>query len=402
MRTLPNLNEMGEKITQANQKMRDQNLESNRVRKLAERAEKDFVPKFVEKMRQSWAEYNLHSKDMYFTTAEGSRVPTEYQGIFYRGKFIAFRHKNYHVYPHEQVFQTCDPVLKELGLVMKNPPKEQSGFSMAYGKEQFAKVESNFKNVTDEKSGKRVRVQIAGQIRATYVFDGRDEKFDVTGDGKNVVQFGVELENGIDGHMALRMSPYSFRQVCENGMMHKASVMEISESIMQNLRNENKDVFSSEKIMQQVGEIMQGAKTFDEIAHKIKNERMTHLQSYPTNWIRARLYLINEQKDLFKQRYREMTELITSQRQAELLVKTMPKRMIDELDWLEVKEREVDETINGQVVSKTVKDVIIPKPTTQWDAFNSITFDLTHKARAFQSRSTHYGNLDKILVRATQ
>lgn len=387
-----NTEKIAEKMNQINQNY--WNDEPNQVAKLQERKEKSFIPILSQEINKqnSYPEYNLFTKKLSYITESGKKSYIDYNAIFYRGHHIAFRHKNFYPYPHEQILETIDPQLEELGLINRIPAKEQSSFRMAYGKNKYADVESNFKSVDG------VKLQIGSQIRANYTFKAQEDKFDVTGNGDFVI-FGATIENGIDGHLSLRIIPFSEREVCTNGMTHQASAMEISENIVQKLRNKNADVnFEKDLALKGLQEIMEKSKNFDDLSHAIKNERQTHLKKFPTAWVRSRIYLVKESANDFKESYRKMTDMIITQKQAEQLAKVMPKRMLDNLEWMNVREEIVEERINGEMVQKEKTIVNLVPNTNQWNAFNDMTFDLTHNARAFASRTKHYHSLDTILV----
>lgn len=328
---------------------------------------------------QDWKDYDLQTHAVSF-----QGVPTSLQAIIYKGQFIAFRSKNYKVFPHEDIFATLDPIMGELG--MKNEARhlnKSNTFSLAYGKNKAAKVEASATFFNGKK------VYNGSKLTASYTFGN---KFDVTGDG-DYVNFGATISNALDGTMSLRISPFSLRQVCSNGMMHNATVVEIAESILQKMRNKN-EASTNELITEHVSKIMDEAKSFDDLIGKLKQERMSHVTKIPVEWITSRVYLIKESVTLFKQRYREMTKLYMTQKKAEEIAAIMPKRLLDSLEWLDIKKQEVD-TPNGPQVQQIVS--LKGKPT-QWKAFNDMTENLTHTERAFNAKTWSYRQVDKILV----
>ena len=346
---------------------------------------KNFGFRFTEK--KSWPEHDLHSYNVF----HGSR-PTNLQAIVYKGNFVTFRSKDYYVFPHEDLFAEIHPVMEELGGKIQYSGVQNKSFSMVYGKNHKAELEANYKYFNGKK------YYIATQVRANYVFD--DEKFDVTGKG-DVVKFGTTIENAIDGTMSMRISPYSFRQICSNGMMHMQSVVQISENILQNMMRKHQTVENAPLIQKHMEQVMQDSKSFDDLITKIKKDRMTHMTKIPVEWIRSRIYLIKESVDLFKQRYREMTELFVTQQQAESIAARLPKRLTDALEWIEVKEEEQDVKVEGKTIKQMRRSVKLDQ-TKQWKAFNDITENLTHVERAFQSKAYAYKQLDKILVIANE
>jgi hypothetical protein len=342
---------------------------------------------FEYRPKEQWSDYDLQTYSVFF---RGN--PTNMQAIVYKGNFVVFRSKDYYVFPHEDIFATLHPVMEQLGMrnLSAHIP-EHRRFTLAYGQNQKAEVESSYKVFNGKK------IYTGAQLRATYEF--KDEKFDVTGHG-DIVQFGATIENTLDGTMSMRISPYSYRQVCSNGAMHLATVAEISQKILQNLRNKFANVDGS-LIRQQMDTIMQESRSFDDLVSRIKKERMTHLTKIPVEWITSRIYLIKESVTGFKQRYREMTDLLVTQQQAELIAERMPKRLVDSLEWLDVKKEKVDvKTAEGTKTKMETEIRITGKPT-QWKAFNDITENLTHVERAFHSKSYAYKQLDAILVNAS-
>ena len=340
---------------------------------------------FEFKPRQSWDGYNLHTNNVFFQGAD-----TGMQAIVYKGNFVAFRSKHYHVFPHEDIFVTLDPVMAALnGEPLTEKINVESRLSMVYGNNKRITVEADWK----KEGGKKI---IYGtKVRSEFIF--KDEKFDVTGDG-DFVQFGATIGNDISGQGSLYISPYSWRQTCKNGMMHLSSVVEISEKIIKDLMLKKENLADVAGISAQIESIMESSKSFDELARKIKKERMSHVTKIPVEWISNRVHLLKESAKLFRERYREMTEMIVSQEQAELIAKNMPKRLTETLDWMEVKEEETDvKTANG--MQKAMQRIVTMKTVpTQWKAFNDITENLTHVERAFDSRTKHYRQLDQILV----
>lgn len=336
--------------------------------------------------RKSWPEYDLHTANVFF-----KNIPTELQAITYKGQFVAFRSKDYYVFPHEDIFATLHPIMEQLGGKIADRPlgDKKDRFTIVYGQNQKANVEANY--ITFE--GKKIYK--GTQLRANYKFD--DEKFDVTGNG-DIVHFGTTITNAIDGTMSMGISPFSERLVCTNGMMHLATAVQISEGIVQKMLKKNTALENNVAISNHVKTIMETSKSFDELMHKIKTERMTHLTKIPVEWITSRIYLIKESISLFKERYRQMTELVISQKQAELIATKMPKRLVDTLQWMEVKETTNDVKTADGTKQVTETKVVLKDPVKQWKAFNDITENLTHVDRAFRSKAWQYKKLDRILV----
>ena len=69
---------------------------------------------------------------------------------------------------------------------------------------------------------------------------------------------------------------------------------------------------------------------------------------------------------------------------AEQLAKALPKRVTDDLKWLDIGKKTGKVTIIGDV--------------TQWEGFNDITKSLTYGKSAFSATLKTYRTLDKIMV----
>lgn len=335
---------------------------------------------FDYRIKDNWSDYDLQTYTQYY-----DQKPTNLQAVTYKGNFIAFRNINYHVFPHEDLFATIHPVMEKLGGVIQKTRNENASFSFVYGKNQKADIEANHKYFNGKK------YYLASQVRANYTF--ADERFDVTGSG-DIVNFGVSVANAIDGTMSLSISPYSFRQTCSNGALHVASAVMIGEHAVQRLMKQNNIAEPNVVLQNAIESAGEVAKSYDDLVARLKKERMTHMTEIPLTWITNRLYLIKEATDLFKEKYRNMTKLFVTQRQAEEIARTLPKRLVDELEWMHV--QNITQDINGKQVETQV--VKLDNHVSRWGAFNDITENLTHVQRAFASRTKAYHALDAILV----
>jgi hypothetical protein len=306
---------------------------------------------FGYKLKDTWADYNLHTYDMSF-----NGVATNTQAIFYQGRFVRFAGKHYHVFPNESLLSVIDPIMEQFKARRVGGP-EKGGFELVYGKNKSAKFESNYVYQQGEKK------YVGTKIRANYVFD----KFDVTGNG-DVVEFGVTLANSIGGDMSLQISPYSLRQVCTNGMMHTASVMEISDSVLQNVVKKNPELDQT-LIADQVKEMLDTSRNFEDLMQELKKSKMIHNKEIPVNWITSRILMVRESITDLKKQYREMTNLDLTQIEAEKLARNMPKRLTEKMEWLNIKEV-IEETAGVKTMKQEVE--IVGNPT-KWEAFNDHT-----------------------------
>jgi hypothetical protein len=301
-----------------------------------------------------------------------------YQAIFYKGEFVRFAGQHYYVFPHEDVLEQVLPILSHFGEVeFPTGQRTNHDLTLVHGKKTKVSVEAN-----TTRYGGIVR---ATQVRVNFTWD----KFD-PGDGKQV-DFGGSIVNSIDGTLAFSIMPYSYRQWCENGMVHAESVREISANVIKAIVKEPSELLK-EQIQRVTKQTEEVATSFEDL----KKLRIIHNRKFPIETIANYLSAIKGSIDSLKERYREMTEMVISDKQAKLIAQRMPTKLTDKLDWLEVSE--VRDNKTDKLIGHTGKllDVI-----GQYKGFNDITYELSHNTdRAFLSSQYSYGQLDKILVRS--
>ena len=325
--------------------------------------------------RKAWPQYELETRDV---VSRGQQ--TKYQAIFSKGEFLRFAGNKYFLYPHQDIFNKIDPIMAKYGATSPVRTK-RSNMTMVFGQNKKAWVEANRMKRDGSES------IVASQIRVNYVWD----KFD-PGDNK-MVQFGVSWANGIDGDLAFSITPYSHRQWCDNGMMHLASVSEISQELVGNLVKIKSDMIDGH-----IAKLTTESKDFDEAMSGLKKLRIIHKKKLPVEVIAQHIKGMKYSIDSLKQRYREMLELQVSAEQAQKLAQRMPTTMTKEFNWLEVEN--VRDKKTDQIIGRTGK--LKGKPS-QWKAFNDITNELSHNtARTFGRTATMYQRLDKILVRSVK
>ena len=314
--------------------------------------------------RKSWKEYELETFDVLF-----KGQPTSYQAIFYKGNFIRFAGKHYYIYPHEEILEKIIPLLQDCGAEFSKVPK-RNNFSMVYGKNQKVEVEAN----TNHRTGD----VIATSMSVPFIW----EKDYDPGDGYPM-NFGGILGNTLDGTGAFYIAPYSERMVCTNGMKHMGSITEISTSFVKEMNKQKPQLLLDTK------KVFSEAEDLDSAMKDLSKMRIRHTQKLPIEVIAMHLKGMKSRIEELKKRYSEMMKEAVSKAEALRLAKNMPTKLLETLDWLDVKKEK------GEIKSATIST-----PTKKWDAFNDITKELSHNTeRAFYSTNYHYGQLDKILVR---
>ncbi len=323
--------------------------------------------------RKTWPAHELSTFNVFHKTTQ---LP--YQAIFYKGEFVRFAGQHYYVFPHEDVLEQVLPILSHFGEV-EYPRGERNNhdLTLVHGKKTKVSVEAN-----TTRYGGIVR---ATQVRVNFTWD----KFD-PGDGKPV-DFGGSIVNSIDGTLAFSIMPYSYRQFCDNGMVHAESIREISAHVIAGVVKEKTPLLEAqiERVQKQTEELSTDFET-------LKKLRIIHNKKFPIETIANYLSAVKGSIDSLKERYREMNEMVISKKQAELIGKKMPVRIAKKLEWLEL--QEVREPKTDQFLGHIGK---LLDPVKQYEALNDITYELSHNTdRAFLSSQNTYGQLDKILVRS--
>jgi chaperonin cofactor prefoldin len=323
--------------------------------------------------RKTWPVHDLATFNVFHKTTQ---LP--YQAIFYKGEFVRFAGQHYYVFPHEDVLEQVMPVLSHFGEVeFPSGSRTNHDLTVVHGKKSKISVEAN-----TTRYGGVVR---ATQVRVNFTWD----KFD-PGDGKPV-DFGGSIVNSLDGTLAFSIMPYSYRQYCENGMVHAESIREISANVIKGIVKEKTPLLEAqiERVQKQTEEL---STDFD----SLKKLRIIHNKAFPIETIANYLSAVKGSIDSLKERYREMNEMVISKKQAELIGQRMPHKLSDKLEWLkveEVRDKKTDKLLGH--IGKLLE------PVKQYAALNDITYELSHNTdRAFLSSQTTYAQVDKILVRS--
>ncbi len=322
--------------------------------------------------RKTWDKHDLATFNVFH---KSTQLP--YQAIFYKGEFVRFAGQHYYVFPHEDVLEQVLPVLSHFGEVeFPTGSRTNHDLTLVHGKKTKVSVEAN-----TTRYGGLVR---ATQVRVNFTWD----KFD-PGDGKPV-DFGGSIVNSIDGTLAFSIMPYSYRQFCDNGMVHAESIREISAHVISAIVKEKTPLIEAQiqRVQKQTQELSTDFET-------LKKLRIIHNRKFPIETIANYLSAIKGSIDSLKERYREMNEMVISNKQAQLIGQKMPVNLVKKLGWVEaeeVRDKKTDKLLGH--IGKLLN------PVQQYEAFNDITYELSHNTdRAFLSSQYSYGQLDRILVR---
>lgn len=301
------------------------------------------------RLSKKWDNTDLRTHDVFW-----NGEPTGKQAIVYNDKLITFRSVGYHVFAHEDVLAIVDRIATALKLKLQTDGSTNHTLKVN-GKDYQVTADKNIARVT-----------------AKYTFSD----FDVTGNDR--VKFGVSILTNIDGSGSLKICPYSFRQVCSNGMLHAASFLQISEALTQKI------VKSTEKLDNYITDLEAISLDTDRLVEKLTKLGFRHKEELPANWIAARLLQIVENAKTLEQKYKQLVDAELNAKTAAELIKKIPVKVLKNLSWIEKQDKEYR-------YATTV---------TKWQALNDITYQLTHQSRAYTANLNAYKAVDEILVRA--
>jgi len=134
------------------------------------------------KVDGTWRCYNILQMPLLY-----NRRRTGYKAIIKNGKFVSVVGQDYKLLPNEEAMKIADSVAVEVGA---KPFKVRRG-----------------RHWLDNRLHTRIYL--------TYVFP---RGFDI--DGRDKVNVGFSVRNGIDGGLAFSASGFTFRRVCSNGVFY--------------------------------------------------------------------------------------------------------------------------------------------------------------------------------------
>ena len=325
--------------------------------------------------RKEWGEYGLKAEDINFN---GKQLKNYI--LSRNDEFVQIFSDLYHVFPNEDVIKIADRVAKREKAVMYSPHDTLMGNK--FGWFRTGTYGADHPNVLTNDKGTR--------MIANYVFP---EKVDVTG-GKDFVQFGFTVRNGIDKMTAFSVHACSVRMVCDNIMLHLANVETHREGFYGGL----KKLDETHELASQREKVVQAKQSF-----KKSGVRKLHFRGLTQEFVEEAMEHIHDQADLVTKRYKEMVDLKLATVQAEELFKRMPKAVTDDIPYLQG----IYEKKDGRklLVKVNILDRKDPsgkeKPTHPllWDVFNDITNTLTYsRKRSWNTSLDSFKHLDRILV----
>ena len=323
------------------------------------------------KPRKQWKEYDILSQDLY---VNGDY--TDQQIITYKGKYVTTASNLYRVLPNEDVLKIGDKVAKMQKAKFYEP-------ASAGGTRNWYRTDFFGSHVMTNPKGT--------QMVANYMFP---EKVDVTG-GKDFVQFGFMLRNGIDKKTAFTVSPMTVRMTCDNIMYHVAS-----SRLLKGLEDREGAYNGLEKVEQ-----TQPLKDQHTKINAAKGEfsqlgvRKLHFRTLTLDFVEEAVERIKIGADTILKRYQQMVDMKMSQRQAELLVKNLPKVVLKDLPYINVNYDKLHEINRVKILERKNPESGKLEDPVQWDVFNDITNSLTFaQRRAFNANLGAYHALDRIIV----
>lgn len=329
------------------------------------------------KPRKQWKEYGILSKDLWVNGES-----TDQQVITYKNKYVTVASNLYRILPNEDVIKIGDKVAKLQKASFWTP--EHIG---GRGSRNW------FRN---DMFGTHVMTNPKGtQMVANYMFP---EKVDVTG-GKDFVQFGFMLRNGIDKKTAFTVSPMTVRMACDNIMYHVASSrllkgLEEREGAYQGLEK----LESNPVLQKQHKKITQAKAEFNTLG-----VRKLHFRTLTLDFVQEAVERIKAGSDLILKRYQQMVDMKMSQKQAELLAKNLPKALLKDIPYVHVDHDDIQNVDRVSILERPNETTGKLEEPTQWNVFNDVTNSLTFaQRRAFNANLGAYHVLDRVIVQTVR
>ena len=281
--------------------------------------------------RQSWPEYGIETKNFLV-----NKQDTNFQAIYKNGNFVKMMTKSYEVLPNEEVLKITDDIAKKVSL----DGNHAVPLTMA-DKEWFYVKPQDHGIMNEEQT----------QTCAMYVFP---KEYDIGGKG---IKIGFVARNSIDGKWSFSASVLSFRQICENMMMHIAKMSYIGVGQGDYLGVQNK---------QDIGDIREHQV---QALAAVSKRHTKSLTADDLKVVKESIQsVVDSGLDTIK-RYRELVKQKMNQEIANTIANRIPKSFTKEVEWLDIDKK-------GKIT--------FDEKTTQWKAFNDLTEKLTHEGTNFR------------------
>jgi len=274
---------------------------------------------------KSWPEYQIETKKFLV-----NKNDTGLQAIYKNGNFVKMLSQKYEVIPNEDVVKVTDAIASKITL------EGQAAVPLTKMEDhQWFHTKPNNHVITNSEQTQAI---------AMYVFP---KKYDVGGKSINL---GFIARNSIDGKWAFSASLMSFRQICQNVMMHLAR--------SRNLTKVSDAEFTLDIQKNQIQNITSVSKRHTKA---LGENDLELVKSSIEGVIESGLKTIEQ--------YRNLVNLKMNQEVANTIAKYVPKSITKELDWISLDDK---------------TKVNFDQKATQWDAFNDITENLTHEGTNFR------------------
>lgn len=308
---------------------------------------------FATETRREWNEDGYGNlKEKIILNRDGSH--TNQLAIEKFGRVVNVMTTQYWVVPNFDVIKQVEPILtkKEINAKRFAPNKSEKTYRWANG--------VGHKSFNVEQT----------EMAATYMFG---DKFDITGHG-DFVETGFSIRNSESGKAAFSISPFTYRNSCDNRMYHLASEKILGAGVLLS-------IVPDEALLKQRQRIADVRQEYSEVLRGFKK---SHTKSLKLDLIEKAIIAVKLGAEQVINRYKEMYDMKLLKAQAEAISKRIPTFVTKQLDWLKVEK-------DGEI--KFEKDL------TQWEAFNDLTRILTHDGRNFAPTLNQFRRVDEILVR---
>jgi hypothetical protein len=303
--------------------------------------------------RREWLDSGYGNlKEKIILNPDGSR--SNQLAIEKHGRVVNVMTSMYWVVPNRDILEVVKPILSDHTVNATPLKPSNTKFSWANRADYIAED------------------KIGTEMFASFLFE--DLTFDITGNN-DMVKVGFSVRNSESGKGAFSISPFTWRNSCDNRMYHLANERILGRSGIEILQATPDLVAKKEQIK----------KAKEQYSEVLRGFKKPHTKSIKIDLIKEAIQSVRLGAEQVVNRYKEMYRLKVQKVQAQQIARRMPKFVLDELSWLEISKK-------GKILESYDKDI------SQWDALNDITKVLTHKGKSFAPTMRQFKTIDEILV----
>lgn len=315
-------------------------------------------------VRRSWTESKYRGlEERILFNPNGT--PSEQLAIIKNDKIVNTMSSKYFVFPNEDLADILDEVANEIGAKPYKKTTNNKGWFNSSGNTLY-----------DKKYGTRALIQ--------YQFP--DDKVDITGAGDYVTPTfsGSNSEDGRGG--ALKILGGNVRGFCDNLVYTFVPASEVSGlNSASHLWNDASHQVRTPEIQSVVKSIKDDRKTPRAGFYTKHSKAVSDIDEIKKS-IKEAIYRIKEDNDTVLKRYRDLYNLKLRAHTAQNIVKSLPKAVNDDLEYISIDAETGKVSITSDVNLQSV--------------YNDITESLTYdKSRTWGSTLTSYKRVEKLFIR---